>query len=213
MKLGLIFCLFASQTLSLAQNSLSTDELAAGWTLLFDGTSIAGWVSERGGNWLVNNGTIEASTGEYGWLRYDAKHSDFVLKLDFRSDSDGNSGVYLRADQFGLPHLTGYEVQIFDGHPTHRTGSLLGCAKAQGGVIKPGHWQTLEVVARGDVFIVQLDGAIVLKARDGKSRTGYIGLQYNKGKKIAFRNIKLRPLTSERAAPQAATAAAAAALP
>jgi hypothetical protein len=41
---------------------------------------------------------------------------------------------------------------------------------------------------------VTLDGKRVLSWNDGKSSSGHIGLQFNPGKKIEFRNIKLKPI-------------------
>jgi hypothetical protein len=46
----------------------------------------------------------------------------------------------------------------------------------------------------GDRFLILLDGKKVLDARDKSHALGHIGLQYNKDKKVEFRNIKLKPL-------------------
>jgi hypothetical protein len=43
-------------------------------------------------------------------------------------------------------------------------------------------------------MVVKLDGTTLVDARDGKSKSGYIGFQYNKGKKIEFRNVRIRPV-------------------
>ena len=37
-------------------------------------------------------------------------------------------------------------------------------------------------------------GKALVDTRDGRSRSGHIGLQYSKGKKIEFRNVKVRPI-------------------
>jgi hypothetical protein len=177
-----------------AANTLTTDEAADGWLLLFDGESTFGWTAEGGGQWKVADGVLLAEAGEYGWLRHNTEFADFELRLQFRTAADGNSGVFIRASRDGQPHLTGYEVQIFDAHAHYPTGSLVGHAAAKGGAIKPGEWQTMEITANGANFVVKLDGKTLLNARDGKSRAGHIGLQYNKGSKIEFRDIRLKPL-------------------
>ena len=59
---------------------------------------------------------------------------------------------------------------------------------------KPDEWNTFVIRADGDRWIVNLNGERILEAQDDKSLSGIIGLQYNAGKKIEFRNIKLKPL-------------------
>jgi hypothetical protein len=44
----------------------------------------------------------------------------------------------------------------------------------------------MEIAAIGPRMVVKLDGTTLVDARDGKSKSGYIGFQYNKGKKIEF---------------------------
>jgi hypothetical protein len=104
--------------------------------------------------------------------------------------------VFVRSSAEGAPHLTGYEVQIFDKHEKFPTGSIVGHAAASApGTIKAGEWQTMEIAAIGPRMVVKLDGTTLVDARDGKSKSGYIGLQYNKGKKIEFRNVRIRPVS------------------
>lgn len=175
-------------------NTITPEEAAQGWVLLFDGDSLFGWTAEGNTQWKVVDGALVAESGEYGWLRHNAPFADFELRADFRTAAEGNSGIFLRSAAAGAPHLTGYELQIFDGHKQYPTGSLVGTAAAKGAAIRPGQWQTFEVTASGATFVVKLDGVQVLQARDGKSAAGHIGLQFNPGKKIEFRNVKLRPL-------------------
>ncbi|HYP06244.1 MAG TPA: DUF1080 domain-containing protein [Bryobacteraceae bacterium] len=177
-----------------AQNNVVTPEEAAqGWVSLFDGETLYGWVPDGASEWRVAEGALVGDAGEAGWLRHSAEFSDFELKFEFRTAADGNSGVFIRSHAGGAPHLTGYEVQIFDKHEKFPTGSLVGHAAATGGAIKPGEWQAMEISAVGARYIVKLDGTVLLDTRDGKSQVGHVGLQYNKGKKIEFRNMKLRP--------------------
>lgn len=175
-------------------NHLTPKASAEGWVLLFDGESLFGWTPEGGTDWKVADGAIVADGGESGWLRHNAVFGDFEMRFEFRTASDGNSGVFLRSAKAGAPHLTGYELQIFDAHEKFPTGSLVGHAVAKGGKIRAGEWQTMEFTAAGPRMTAKVDGKQVLTANDGKSPAGHIGLQYNKGKKIEFRNIRIRPL-------------------
>jgi hypothetical protein len=190
----LILGCLATGLLTAQTNKLTPQEASEGWLQLFDGESLFGWTPEGAADWKVVNGVLTAETGGAGWLRHNAEFGDFELKLEFRTAADGNSGVFLRAATTGAPHLTGYELQIFDKHGQFPTGSLVGHAAAKGAGIKPNEWQAFHVTAEGQRWIVRLDGRTVLDTRDGKSAVGHIGLQFNQDKKIEFRNLKLRPL-------------------
>jgi hypothetical protein len=189
-----VFLLAAAAIVLAKDNAVTPEEAAQGWISLFDGETLFGWKQEDGAKWTVVDGAIVGDAGEYGWLRHTAAFADFELKADFRTAADGNSGIFIRSAADSAPHLTGYEIQIYDKHEKFPTGSLVGHATAKGGAIKPDHWQTMDITAVGNRYIVKLDGATLLDARDGKSRVGHLGLQYNPGKKIEFRNIKLRPM-------------------
>lgn len=159
---------------------------------LFNGKNLDGWKATAG-DWKVRNGAIVCDGGESGWLRAAGTWSDFVLELEFRSAPDGNSGVFIRAAEQGRPWETGYEVQIYDGHPTHPTGSLVGAIVAKGAKLR-GVWQKMVITARGNTFEVSVDGQRVAQGTDGKSASGFIALQYNKGKKIEFRRLRIQTL-------------------
>lgn len=176
-------------------NSLTPKEIAEGWLLLFDGESTFGWTAEGGAKWKVANGSLVAETGEYGWLRSNSQFGDYVLKVEFQTAADGNSGVFLRSAKGKDPHVSGYELQIYDGHEKFPTGSILNAARTAKKVkIHPEKWQSYEVFHVGKRCLVKLDGKKVLELTDEKSLQGYVGLQFNPNKPVAFRNIKIRPL-------------------
>ncbi len=175
-------------------NSLTHDEADDGWVLLFDGETLFGWTPEGGAEWRVEGGALAADAGESGWLRSNATFADFMLDLEFRAGAEGNSGVFVRSAARGAPHETGYEVQIWNQHPDFPTGSLVGHSAAKKTDHKPDQWNRYQIRAQGGKWTVTLNGEQVLDAYAQKSRAGHIGLQYNPGKKIEFRNIKLKPL-------------------
>ena len=175
-------------------NALTEKEVAEGWILLWDGETTFGWESHGKAEWKTSDGIISASSGDNGWLGTTTPFGDFVLKADFRTGPDGNSGIFLRAASEGEPHKTGYELQIFDEHKEYKTGSLVNYLKAKAVRTTPNQWHTFEVRATGDLFVVKLDRKTLLNARDKSHSVGHIGLQYNKDKKIEFRNLKLKPL-------------------
>ncbi len=177
-----------------AQTKLTPQEIAQGWVSLFDGETLYGWTPEGKAEWRVEGGTLISDAGEYGWLRSDMPFADYELRLEYRQAADGNSGVFLRSAREGQPHVTGYELQMFDTHPQFPTGSLVNHLKAQAVSPAPGEWHRYEITNQGDRFIIKLDGKQIADGRDSKSAAGHIGLQHNTGKKIEFRNVALRPL-------------------
>jgi len=178
-------------------NSLTPEGISQGWILLWDGETTFGWQPLGGSEWQIGNGILSAASGNSGWLATNAQFADYVLKLEYRTGADGNSGVFLRSLKEGKPHETGYELQICDSHASYTTGSLVNHIKAKPVATDPDRWQSYEISVQGDHFVVRLNGEQILDARTEAHRTGHIGLQYNQDKKIEFRNIKLKPLGLE----------------
>jgi len=190
----IFLCLLTLAGCTLAQlNQLTPVEKAEGWILLFDGSSLKGWVENGQAKWRVQDGAILAEEGGNGWLRSEGSFSDFVLKCEFRTHEKGNSGIFLRAAKDGQPHVTGYELQIWNYNEEFPTGSFVNHVASKGGRLKGDEWNSYQVTARGDQWVVKLNGETVLETRDGKASQGHIGLQSNKDR-IEFRSMKLKPL-------------------
>ncbi len=176
-------------------NTLTAEELADGWVLLFDGESTFGWRAANDVNWKVADGTIVATEGENGLLHTTSQFGNYQLKVDFRSAKGTNSGVFLRTPKVATDvEKKCYELNIADaGTNPFPTGSFVQRLKAEGATDSE-DWQTFDVTADGGHFVVKLDGKVVLDYTDPKPLgRGYIGLQFNTGK-IEFRNVKLKPL-------------------
>jgi Domain of Unknown Function (DUF1080) len=193
MRLALVFLLLLP-ALFAQPNALTPQEIADGWVLLFDGTSFFGWTQEGKAEWRIVDGALVADSPASGWLRHNATFADFILKVEFRTPAENNSGVFLRSARDGVPQTTGYEVQIADANPKFPTGSLVDHIPSKPIPAKPDQWRGYEMEAMGDRFVIKLDGQTVLDGRDGKSRVGHVGLQYNRGRKVEFRSVKLKPL-------------------
>ena len=187
--------LFVALPLLAQTNALTKQEIKDGWILLFDGKTMKGWTPVGEPKWAVERGAIMALPGfkSLGWIRNEQQFSDFELKLEFRAKEDANSGVFLRSASEGQPHVTGYELQIWVGNAKYPTGSLVNHASTMKGKFKGDVWNSYDVIATGDHFVVKLNGEEVLDAHDSKSKSGHIGMQSNQHK-IEFRNIKVREL-------------------
>jgi len=192
----LVAGLLTARVAAAEPNTLSKEELADGWILLFDGQSDFGWKATSKANWKVADGVISVSQGEPGFLYQTSQFGDFALKVDFRAAKGTNSGVFLHTSpQPKDPAKDCYELNIAapDVSP-FPTGSFVGRQKCNEYLGSDDEWQTFDVTARGGKFEVRLDQHVVLEYTDPRPLgRGYISLQFNKGR-VEFRNIKLRPL-------------------
>ncbi|HYK90245.1 MAG TPA: DUF1080 domain-containing protein [Acidobacteriota bacterium] len=177
------------------QNTLSQEELAQGWILLWDGETSFGWEPHISGEWKGFDGTLHASPGCYMWLRNTTPFANFVLKADVRMKAfETDSGIFIRAAKEGDPTRTGYQININNLNKDYGNGSIVNRVKSSAGTLNAKEWHSYEITAEGDHITVAIDGRQVLDARDNTVAAGYIGLQYLKGDDVEFRNIKLRPL-------------------
>jgi len=195
-----IGCLTRGELRAQPPNTLTREELTAGWRLLFDGSTLKGWEAHPASPkvpaataWRVEQGAIVCDGDRPGWLAADGIFSDYNLKVQFRVGAKANSGIFLRSQKEGPPAETGYELQIWDFRPTYKTGALVNAIEAEPTKILAEQWNAYDVTADGDHFIVILNGQKVLDGHDSKHSSGVIGLQYNTGGgKVEFRDIKIR---------------------
>lgn len=143
-------------------NTLSPEEISAGWRLLFDGTTTNGWRGYRsaapGSGWQVINGELTRASAAGDLITID-QFSDFELTLEWKVPPGGNSGLFFRVteDQDAM-HQGAPEMQILDnaGHPDGRSpltsaGANYGLHAPERDVTKPvGEWNGVRLIVRGD---------------------------------------------------------------
>ncbi|MEJ7606207.1 MAG: DUF1080 domain-containing protein [Bryobacteraceae bacterium] len=168
---------------------------------LFDGKTLTGWearptfVADSKGDWKVENGALVCGGTVPSWIATTQTYANYKLTLEFRGVETVNSGVFLRSQKEGQPHVTGYELQIWDYQPAgFNTGSLVGSLKAAPARIKAQQWNRYEITANGDRFVIVLNGKKLLDGKDAKHAAGVIGFQCQKDQKIEFRKIRLQPI-------------------
>jgi hypothetical protein len=109
------------------QNSLTPAEQAAGWLLLFDGKSMAGWHGYNGRttqSWVIEECALKTvgTEGNYGSdlradLVTDRELTSFELSLEWKASKGGNSGVMygvVEDERYDAPWKTGPEYQLID---------------------------------------------------------------------------------------------------
>ena len=115
------FSLFSCTT---EQNTLTQDEIADGWQLLFDGKTLNGWRDYNGTAltepWHVVDGCIQAKgdgSDASGYIVTDKEYENFELSWDWKLSKGGNSGMLyhvVERPQFKVPYVTGPEYQLID---------------------------------------------------------------------------------------------------
>lgn len=173
---------------------LTKAEIFDGWIALFDGESLYGWRPQKAANFEVKDGAIVVESGEQCLLCTTTQFSDYILRLDFRSDPTTNSGIFLRTSPSpkDVTHAS-YELNIAPQDNPFPTGSLVQRQKVSG---KGGDdaWHTYEVTMDGGHVVIKLDGEQIMDYTDADPvGRGFIGLQHNSGR-VEFKNIKLKPL-------------------
>lgn len=195
-------------------------EKADGFVSLFNGRDLAGWKFYGGAKaegWTVADGLLVCTGKRPGWLGTGRDYADFVLRLEYRLDPAGNSGVYLRAPEEGWISRAGMEIQLLDdNHPKYArldfyqySGSLYHVVAPRQRAGKPaGQWNALEVRAQGRRLVVMLNGkkvvdadldhlrkdATVAREHTGLARTaGRLGLQSHSSR-VEFRNLRVKEL-------------------
>ena len=181
------------------------------WVSLFDGKDLSGWKNNGSEKWVVDDGAIlgESTVGKYGYLTTEKTYRDFNLRLRFKCETDGNSGVFTRSRITGEspktgPDIEGMQVEV---DPTLHTGGLYESG-GRGWValptpegeraIKPRDWNDLEILAQGNHIITRLNGVQIVDFTDPAPRftEGVIGLQLHTGGgvKIRFKDIYIQVL-------------------
>ena len=147
-------------------NMLTPAEKSAGWRLLFDGKSFAGWHVYGAGpvvGWEIADGAMIAlgQNGGHDIVTND-EFDNFELVLDWKLSPLANSGIFFNVVEQGYDaiYATGPEYQLVDedGWPTRlegweRTGANYAMHPPLARAAKPvGEWnQTRIVVDRGHV--------------------------------------------------------------
>ena len=113
--------LFSSCT-SVEPNTLTPEEIADGWQLLFDGKTLNGWKDYNGTTltqpWHVVDGCIQAKgdgSDASGYIVTDKQYENFELSWDWKLSKGGNSGMLyhvVERPQFAVPYVTGRMAEV-----------------------------------------------------------------------------------------------------
>ncbi len=173
-------------------------QTSEGWVRLFDGHTMFGWMLAGKANWRVEDGALTADRGESCLLSTTTKWADFELELEFQSEAETNSGVFLRSVLDPTdPKTDCFEINIAPPDNPFPSGSIVGRTKCDRYEGSAENWHTMNLVCDGDNLTVKIDETLMCENTDaGSPRTGHIGLQFRSGA-VRFRNIRVRPVGLE----------------
>lgn len=228
MKLPPLLALLAALALPLAAraadaplNTLTDAEKAAGWKLLFNGTSLDGWRGFKTalptGGWEVKNGILTCvKGGKGGDIITTDQFDDFELSWEWSMPPKSNNGVKYFITET-RPGAIGHEYQMIDDTLAHDAQSstasfYLVVAPNEKKKVKPfGEWNHSRVLVQGNhvehwlngeqVLTYELGSPAILEqvaktkfkgvAGFGTKIRGHILLTYHSDE-CSFRNVKLR---------------------
>lgn len=179
-----------------------------GFTPLFNGTDLSGWVvPEDGEIFSVRDGVIVGKTAEgqlkkNEFLCSEKQYGDFILKVKVKVLS-GNSGIQFRSDREPNGRVTGPQADAADGwwgllYEEGRRGILERYDEAKAkDLAHPGDWNSFVITARGPHVTIDLNGTRIIDRTDEAfDPRGIIALQTHAGPpmEVHFKDIAIKPL-------------------
>ena len=174
---------------------------------IFNGKNLDGWIVHGSEKWYVDEGELICESGpneKYGYLSTVKFYNDFILTLDFKQESNGNSGIFFRSRIEGTK-ISGWQVEV--APPKNNTGGIYE-SYGRGWLIKPdlikdnilkmGKWNRMEIKVVGSSVTTWLNGTKMVELDDkqiGQGK-GAIALQIHDGGgiKVRWKNIRIEEL-------------------
>lgn len=166
-----LFFLMGNTVCAQSNNTLSTQELAEGWKLLFDGSSMDHWRAYNGDSlpetWSIQDEAMtfnpeEANRAEGAKsIITNKKYENFHLKLEWKIKEGGNSGIFYGVLEQPDEEIywSAPEVQIVDNSvfpdtmdaANRMAGSLYDLVPAEPQNANPaGEWNSVQVIVDRD---------------------------------------------------------------
>ena len=174
---------------------------------LFNGNNLEGWTIYGTEKWYVDNGELVCESGEdkkYGYLGTDKTYKDFVLRLKFLQESNGNSGVFFRSSIEGTK-ISGWQVEVAPPgnnsggiYESYGRGWLAQIPDEKEDILKMGEWNEMIIRVEGDRVMTWLNGQLMTDLRDEKigEAIGSVALQIHDGGgiKVRWKDLFIREI-------------------
>lgn len=174
---------------------------------LFNGKDIWGWKIYGTEKWYVEKGLLVCESGpdkKYGYFATEKEYKDFELTLEFKQESNGNSGVFFHSQIDGTT-VSGWQAEVaplnmHSGgiYESYGRGWLIQPTADKEKALKEGDWNEMKVRVKGNEVTTWLNGEQMITLTDDKigSRSGKIALQIHDGGgvKVRWRKIFITEL-------------------
>lgn len=177
------------------------------FTSIFNGKDLTGWTINGTEKWYVENKQLVCESGpdkKYGYLSTTKNYKNFELKLQFKQEANGNSGVFIRSSIEGTK-ISGWQVEV--APENQHTGGIYE-SYGRGWLIQPkpedekwlkmGKWNSMRILVNGDEVTSWLNGHQMVYLKDEKigNGEGFIALQIHDGGgiKVKWKNIRIKEL-------------------
>lgn len=174
---------------------------------LFNGKNLDGWKIYGTEKWYAEDGLLICESGpdqQYGYLATEKWYDNFILDLDFKQESNGNSGVFFRSTIDGTK-ISGWQVEV--APPNHDTGGIYESygrgwlhqiPDNEEGFLKMGEWNHMKIQVDGDHVTTWLNGHQMTDLKDDKigEGKGSVALQIHDGGgiKVRWKNLIIQEL-------------------
>jgi len=193
-----------------------------GWTSLFNGRDFTGWKEHGREKWAVEDGAIVGASGAggYGYMSTLDTYKDFIVRIAFKCDAEGNSGLFFRSVLEGTD-IRGIQCEI-DPTPRNLNAGLYESG-GRGWIAEPGEdarklfrfndWNEMAVKAVEGHYVTYLNGLKAVDLADTRQmsdassrkdtpkpplRQGVIALQLHSGggAKVRWKDIFLKEIAA-----------------
>ena len=186
-----------------------------GWTVIFDGKTLDGWVQINGtATYKVDDGTILGETvakSPNSFLCTKKHYGDFELEFEVKLDPRLNSGCQIRSNsmkEYKNGRVHGYQVEICPGgaagyiYDEGRRG-WLSKKRTDKKQYKRDDWNKYRVLCVGDSMKTWINGIPCADLKDDMTKSGFIGLQVHgfRGPHpawVRWRNIRIKDLSEKK---------------
>jgi len=180
-------------------------DIKSGFTSLFNGSDLTGWVGDQR-YWKAENGIIFGRSTEQLnrniFLWTEKEYNNFIFYSEVRLIGH-NSGIQFRSTVDADGHMAGYQADIGDGcwgslyeellrgHLVHYKPDLIEH------ILRVNDWNEYQIIAVDDYILQILNGVVTAELCDPKgAKKGIFGLQVHAGapQEAAFRNICIKEI-------------------